>query len=561
MGIVRRDLIKSISMSKKTAIFSNIKGDLPAGLVVFLIAVPLCLGIALASGAPLFSGMIAGIVGGLVVGFFSGSNLSVSGPAAGLTAIVLSAITTLGNFETFLLAVVIAGLFQLILGFLKAGTVANYFPSNVITGMLTAIGIIIILKQIPHAFGYDADTISDMAFIQTDGENSFTALLSTLNHIHFGAVIITIISIAILLYWSKIPKIGAIPAPLVAVLAGVGINQLFVSSGSVLGLEQNHLVTLPVAASVNDFIGQFTFPNFGDLANSKVWVVAATIAVVASIETLLNLEATDKLDPLKRYSSPNRELKAQGIGNMISGLIGGIPITSVIVRSSANINSGGRTKLSTMTHGALLLVCAAFIPVLLNKIPYATLAAVLLVTGYKLCKPSVFKKMFEKGKYQWIPFAVTVVVIVFTDLLIGVGVGLGVSILFLLWGNMKSPYFFHKEKYRTGDLIRLELAQEVSFLNKASILLTLDKLPESSTVVIDASKTAYIDQDVLEIIREFAQIKAPQQKIKVVLKGFKEAYKINNTEHVFMESPEKERPVTVITNGTHKDLLKELSAN
>lgn len=548
-------------MSKKTAVFSNIKGDLSAGLVVFLIAVPLCLGIALASGAPLFSGMIAGIVGGLVVGFFSGSHLSVSGPAAGLTAIVLSAITTLGNFETFLLAVVLAGVIQLILGFIKAGTVANYFPSNVITGMLTAIGIIIILKQIPHAFGYDADTISDMAFIQTDGENSFTALLSTLNHIQFGAVIITIISIVILLYWSKIPKVSVIPAPLVAVLAGVGINQLFISSGSLLGLEQSHLVTLPVAATFNDFFGQFTLPNFGALANSKVWVVAATIAVVASIETLLNLEATDKLDPMKRYSSPNRELKAQGIGNMVSGLIGGIPITSVIVRSSANINSGGRTKLAAMTHGALLLVCTALIPVLLNKIPYATLAAVLLVTGYKLCKPSVFKKMFEKGKYQWIPFAVTVVVIVFTDLLIGVSVGLGVSVLFLLWGNLKSPYYFHKEKYRTGDLIRLELAQEVSFLNKANILLTLDKLPENSTVVIDASRTAYIDQDVLEIIREFTQIKAPQNKIKVVLKGFKEAYKINNTDHVFMESPEKEKPVSVITNGTHKDLLKELSAN
>ncbi len=548
-------------MSKKTAVFSNIKGDLSAGLVVFLIAVPLCLGIALASGAPLFSGMIAGIVGGLVVGFFSGSHLSVSGPAAGLTAIVLSAITTLGNFESFLLAVVIAGILQLILGFIKAGTVANYFPSNVITGMLTAIGIIIILKQIPHAFGYDADTISDMAFIQHDGENSFTALLSTLNHIQLGAVIITIVSIAILLYWSKIPKVGVVPAPLVAVLAGVGINQLFLSTGSVLGLEQSHLVTLPIAESFNDFFGQFTLPNFSALADSKVWVVAATIAVVASIETLLNLEATDKLDPMKRYSSPNRELKAQGIGNIVSGLIGGMPITSVIVRSSANINSGGRTKLATMTHGALLLVCAALIPVLLNKIPYATLAAVLLVTGYKLCKPSVFKKMFEKGKYQWIPFAVTVVVIVFTDLLVGVSVGLGVSVLFLLWGNLKSPYFFHKEKYRTGDLIRLELAQEVSFLNKANILLTLDKLPENSTVVIDASRTAYIDQDVLEIIREFTQIKAPQNKIKVVLKGFKEAYKINNTDHVFMESPEKEKPVSVITNGTHKDLLKELSAN
>lgn len=548
-------------MSKKTSIFSNIKGDLPAGLVVFLIAVPLCLGIALASGAPLFSGMIAGIVGGIVIGAFSGSNLSVSGPAAGLTAIVLGAITKLGAFDTFLLAVVLAGAIQLILGFIKAGTVANYFPSNVITGMLTAIGVIIILKQIPHAFGYDANSEGDFAFIQVDGENTFSSLLSMLNHIHPGAIIITTISIVILLYWSKLPKVSVIPAPLVAVLGGVAINQLFVGMGSKLGLEQSHLVSLPVAASFNDFLGQFTTPNFAMLANKEVWIVAVTIAIVASIETLLNLEATDKLDPLKRYSSPNRELKAQGLGNIISGLIGGLPITSVIVRSSANINSGGRTRLSAIIHGALLLVCTALIPALLNKIPLATLAAVLLVTGYKLCKPTVFKQMFAKGKYQWIPFAITVVTIVFTDLLIGVGVGLAASVLFIMWGNLKSPYFFHKERYRTGDLIRLELSQEVSFLNKANILLTLDHLPENCTVVIDASKTLYIDQDVLDIIREFAQIKAAQKKIKVVLKGFKEAYKINNTDHLFLEHPEKEKPAEIITNGTHKDLLKELSVN
>ncbi|AWO01530.1 hypothetical protein DLD77_07395 [Chitinophaga alhagiae] len=548
-------------MNKQTSIFSNIKGDLSSGLVVFLIAVPLCLGIALASGAPLFSGMIAGIVGGIVIGALSGSQLSVSGPAAGLTAIVLSAVMSLGAFETFLLAVVLAGAIQLVLGLVRAGSVANYFPSNVITGMLTAIGLIIILKQIPHAFGYDADAEGDFAFIQTDGENTFSALLSTLNHIHLGAVIITIISILILLYWAKIPKLKVVPAPLVAVLVGVGLNQLFVAMGSPLGLAQSHLVTLPVADSFGDFIGQFTFPDFSQLANGNVWTVAATIAIVASLETLLNLEATDKLDPQKRYSPPNKELKAQGIGNMISGLIGGIPITSVIVRSSANINAGGRTKLAAITHGLLLLVCAALIPGVLNMIPLATLAAVLLVTGYKLCKPTVFKQMFAKGKYQWVPFVVTVAVIVFTDLLIGVGVGLATSVLFIMWGNLKSPYFFHREKYRTGDLIKLELSQEVSFLNKANILLTLDRLPENTTVVIDAGKTVYIDQDVLDIIREFSQIKAPQKNIKVVLRGFKEAYKINNTEHVFLESQEKEKPVSVVSNGTHKDLLKELTVN
>lgn len=540
---------------------SNIKGDLSSGLVVFLIAVPLCLGIALASGAPLFSGLIAGIVGGIVVGFFSGSNLSVSGPAAGLTAIVLTAIGKLGTFEAFAMAVVLSGVFQLLLGFIRAGVIANYFPSNVITGMLTAIGIIIILKQIPHAFGYDKHAEGELAFIQHDGENTFTSILSTINHIQLGAVIITAISILILLYWQKVPKLKAIPAPLVAVLAGIGLNALFIATGSTLALEPSHLVQLPVAASASEFVGQFSLPDFSKVLSTDVITVAVTIAVVASIETLLNLEATDKLDPLKRYSDPNRELRAQGIGNMVSGLIGGLPVTSVIVRSSANINAGGRTKVATISHGILLLVCAALIPTLLNLIPLSTLAAVLLVTGFKLCKPSLFKQMFAKGKYQWIPFLVTVVTIVLTDLLVGVAVGLGVSVLFLLWGNMKSPYFFRKEKYRTGDMFVLELSQEVSFLNKANILLTLDKMPDKSTVIIDASKTVYIDQDVLDIIREFAQIKAPQKQIKVVLRGFKEAYKINNTDHLFLDG-EKESPVVVShTQGTHKELLKELSVN
>lgn len=554
--------INHSKMSTKTSIFSNIKGDLSSGLVVFLIAIPLCLGIALASGAPLFSGLIAGMLGGLVVGFFSGSQLSVSGPAAGLITIVAPAILALGSFEAFLMAVFIAGGLQLILGFVKAGIIANYFPSNVITGMLTAIGISIILTQIPHAFGHDEQAEGQLSFIQVSGENIISSALNSIRHIQLGAAIITLVSILILLYWSKVPKLGGIPAALVAVLAGVGLNQLFIATGSNLALEQSHLVTLPVAESFNGFISQFSLPDFSQLVNGQVWIIGATIALVASIETLLNLEATDKLDPLKRYSNPNKELRAQGIANMASGLIGGLPITSVIVRSSANINAGGRTKLSTMTHGLLLLVCAALIPVLLNHIPLSTLAAVLLVTGYKLCKPTVFKAMFAKGKYQWIPFVVTVVVIVFTNLLMGVAVGLAVSILFIMIGNMKAPYFFQKEKYRTGDLFNLELSQEVSFLNKANILLTLDKMPENCTVVIDASKTVYIDQDVLDIIREFTQIKAPQKKIKVVLKGFKDAYKINNTDHIFLEHhEEKEKPAVSVTNGTHKELLKELSVN
>lgn len=551
-------------MSKQPSFFSNVKGDLSSGLVVFLIAVPLCLGIALASGAPLFSGLIAGIIGGLVIGFLSGSQLSVSGPAAGLTAVVLTAITKLGAFDVFLLSVCIGGALQLGLGLIKAGTVANYFPSNVIKGMLTAIGIIIILKQIPHAFGYDKDSEGDFTFIQVDGDNSFTALLSGINHIHLGATLITIVSILIILYWSKIPKLNAIPSALVAVIVGVLLNMLFLSSGSSLALTPSHLVNLPVAGSFQQFVGQFTLPNFSAIANKEVWIVGITIAIVASVETLLNVEATDKLDPLKRHTNPNRELRAQGIGNMVSGLIGGLPITSVIVRSSANINAGGRTRMATITHGLLLLTCAALIPVVLNKIPLATLAAVLLVTGYKLCKISIFKEMFGKGKYQWVPFVVTVVAIVFTDLLIGIALGMAVSIIAILRGNMKSPYYFRKEQYHTGDTIRLELAQEVSFLNKASILLTLDHLPENSSVVIDASKTVYIDHDVLETIREFRDVKAVQKNISVVLTGFKEVYKISNTPSEELDAHHtaaRAGHVQVISSGNHEQLLKELELN
>lgn len=549
-------------MSKQPSFFSNIKGDFSAGLVVFLIAVPLCLGIALASGAPLFSGMIAGIIGGLVIGFLSGSQLSVSGPAAGLTAVVLTAITKLGAFDIFLLAVVIGGALQLVLGLIKAGTVANYFPSNVITGMLTAIGIIIILKQLPHAFGYDANTEGDFTFVQADGDNTFSALLSALNHINLGATLITIISVLIILYWNKIPKVSVIPAPLVAVVTGILLNSAF-AGNDVLALGANHLVSLPVANSFNDFLGQFTIPNFSQLGNKEVWITGVTIAIVASVETLLNVEATDKLDPMKRHTSPNRELKAQGVGNIISGLIGGLPITSVIVRSSANINAGGRTKMATMVHGALLLTCTALIPFLLNKIPLATLAAVLLVTGYKLCKISIFKEMFRNGKYQWVPFLVTVVAIVFTDLLIGIALGMAVSVLAILRGNIKSSYFFRKEKYHTGDAIRLELAQEVSFLNKASILLTLDHMPEGSTLVIDASKTAYIDFDVLQTIREFKDIKAPQKNITVILTGFKEVYNLTNSGEISAELQSKiaNGQVHTISSGNHKELLKELQLN
>lgn len=518
------------------------KTDLLAGLVVFLVALPLCLGIALASGAPLFSGIITGVIGGIVVGFLSGSHLSVSGPAAGLTAIVLTGITTLGSYDLFLTAVVIAGVIQLLLGIIKAGTISNYFPSNVIEGMLTGIGIIIILKQIPHAVGYDKDNEGDFAFIEnTTGNNSLSSIIDAVNSIHYGAVLIAVICMAILIAFNKVPalkKLKLVPGGLVAVIVGVLINELFKSSGSVLALNAEHLVKLPMPANFDDFINQFSFPEYKGLMNAQVWILGATIAVVASIETLLCLEASDKMDPLKRYSSGNTELRAQGVGNIAAGLIGGLPMTSVIVRTTANINSGARTKLATIAHGVFLLLAVLLIPFVLNKIPLSALAAILIMIGLKLASPKVFKHMWHNGKFQFIPFIATVLAVVFTDLLKGVGIGLMVSILFILRGNMKLAYFFRRDKHKEGEIIKIKLAQEVSFLNKAAIKQTLVHLPEKSHVVIDASETVYIDHDVLELIKDFYEFTSAEKRIKVDLVGFKEAYKIENTATHVIDVPE-----------------------
>ena len=522
-------------MDTNKNLFANFKNDLSAGIVVFLVAVPLCLGIALASGAPFFSGMIAGIIGGILIGFLSNSHLSVSGPAAGLAAIVLASINQLGAFETFLLAVLIAGLVQLLLGFLKAGAIANYIPSSVIKGMLTAIGIIIILKQIPHAFGYDKNAEGDLKFLQIDGENTFSGLVNSIGKIDLGATLICLISLAILILWEKPffkKKLKLLPGGLVAVCVAVVLNEILLTTGSSLAIQNGHLVKVPVAASFNEFLGFFTMPDFSQWNNPQVYLVALTLAAVASIETLLCIEAVDKLDPEKRSTSPNRELIAQGIGNMTSGLVGGLPITSVIVRSSANVNAQARSKMSTIVHGLLLLVCVSLIPTVLNKIPLASLAAILLMTGYKLCNPALFRKMFGYGKYQWVPFVVTVIAIVFTDLLTGVGIGLGVSILALLYGNYKNSYFFHKEKYKEGETILIHLSEEGSFLNKASIKLTLEHLPPNSTVILDAYDAQYIDHDVLELIRDFKDIQAPLKNIDCKTVGFKDGYKIVNTDNV-----------------------------
>jgi len=551
---------------KGNKLFSNFGGDLAAGLVVFFVAMPLCLGIALASGAPLFSGIVAGIVGGLVIGVLSKSQLSVSGPAAGLAAIVLAAITDLGAFDIFLCAIIIAGFIQLALGFLKAGSIANYFPSNVIEGMLAGIGLIIILKQLPHAIGFDKDYEGNESFTGVEGGNTFSFLTDAINFITPGAVIVALVSIALMLLWEKVDalkKIKILPGPLVAVVFGVIINQIFIMTNSPLAIGGEHLVNLPVPASFGDFFAQFSLPNLNGFSDSRVWVHGFTIAVVASIETLLCLEAVDRLDPLKRYSPTNRELKAQGIGNIVSGLIGGLPITSVIVRSSANVNSGGKTKVSAIFHGALLLICAGSIPLLLNKIPLAVLAAILLLTGYKLAKPVLFKKWYAAGFYQFVPFIVTVTAIVFTDLLLGVALGMTVSIFFILRENLKSPYFFNHNQYHSGEIIHINLAQEVSFLNKAAIKLTLENMPEKSYVIIDAGGTAYIDHDVLELIKEFKEIKAVERGIRLELVGFKKEYKIDNTlNHQFVYSEGEKAEPSVIVNGLprrkHRELIGKL---
>ncbi|MBT8221309.1 MAG: SulP family inorganic anion transporter [Bacteroidia bacterium] len=503
---------------EKFSLLGNLKNDIPASIIVFLVAVPLCLGIALASGAPLFSGIIAGIVGGIVVGVFSGSPLGVSGPAAGLAVIVLTAIQDLGAFETFLLAVVIAGVFQFLLGVAQAGIIGYYFPSSVIKGMLAGIGVIIFLKQIPHAFGYDHDYEGSLAFQNPDGQNTLTELYYMFGAITPGAVIVASVSLFILILWEqkfmkqfKLAKF--IQGPLVAVAAGIGLSLAF--RGTSLELAPEHLVAIPVAESLSGFFGQFTFPDFSQITNPQVYTVAITLAIVASLETLLCLEATDKLDPFKRVSPANKELKAQGIGNLVSGLVGGLPVTQVIVRSSTNILSGGRTKMSAILHGFILLGCAAAIPAVLNLIPLACLAAILFVVGYKLAKPVLFKEMWAKGRSSFVPFMVTILGIVFTDLLIGIGIGMVVAIFYILYNNYRVPFLFEKDEHVHGDqTVRIELAEDVSFLNKANIQRALNNIPLNSKVIIDARKSVHIDIDVVEIIEDF-KVNAGTKNIEV----------------------------------------------
>ncbi|WP_225035388.1 SulP family inorganic anion transporter [Winogradskyella sp. SM1960] len=501
--------------------FKTLKSDLPASIVVFFVALPLCLGIALASGAPLFSGLIAGIIGGIVVGALSGSKIGVSGPAAGLAAIVLTAIGTLGGYENFLVAVVLGGVIQLIFGVLKAGIIGYYFPSSVIKGMLTGIGIIIILKQIPNFFGYDENSAWDLEFFEIDGGNTFSELIAIFGNIQPGAALIGIISLLLLILWDKVfSKKGKffeiIQGPFVVVVLGI-IFFTITQNNDVFAIGSAHMVSVPIPEDLDSFIGQFSFPNFSAITNPEVWIVAFTIALVASLETLLCVEASDKIDPDKNVTPTNRELLAQGTGNVLSGLVGGLPITQVIVRSSANIQSGGKTKLSTILHGFLLLISVILIPTLLNKIPLSVLAAILLIVGYKLAKPSLFKKMYGLGWKQSIPFFVTVIGIVFTDLLVGIGLGLLVGIVVILLKSYQNSHFLHIEDKSNGkSKFKMVLAEEVTFFNKGAILKELDKLPRDSYLEFDVTKTRFLDYDIIEILEDFA-FKAKEKNIDIKL--------------------------------------------
>lgn len=509
----------------------HLRQDIPAGIVVFLVALPLCLGIALASGAPLFAGIIAGLVGGLVVSWASGSHLSVSGPAAGLTVIVFHAIETLGGFAGFLVSVVIAGALQILLGFLQAGIIGAFFPASVIKGMLAAIGLILIIKQTPHATGYDASYDGDESYMQETAESSFFELTEALEGITPGVTLVSAVALLILIAWEsgfvkRCYGLKLIPGPLLAVIWGIGYNTLALQHFPDWAIGEKHLVALPELGSASNFFNQLQWPDFSYLSNSKVYSIAATLAIIASLETLLSIEAVDKLDPHKRIAPTNRELKAQGLGNLLSGLVGGLPITAVIVRSSANINAGGQTRMACFIHGLLLMVSVLFFAKLLNTIPLACLAAILLQTGYKLAKPALFIEFYRKGWNQFLPFAITVAAILLTDLLQGIAIGMGCGFFFVLKAN------FHAAMTLTqhGRHFLLRLHKDVSFLNKALLRKCLKDVPNDCELLIDGSKAQFIDHDILETIADFL-LAASDRGISVELQGFEEAQLTPPTPH------------------------------
>jgi carbonic anhydrase len=511
---------------------SSLLSDLRSGLVVFLVALPLCLGIAMASGdgVPLIAGILSGIIGGLLVGALSGSHTSVSGPAAGLTAVVATQLDQLGSFEIFLMAVFIGGIIQVGLGLAKAGSLSSFFPSSVIKGLLAAIGVILVMKQIPHLVGDDKDFEGEMAFFQPDERNTFTELAAVFQgEWHLGAMIVGFFSIAVLLLWQRVSylKRSFLPGPLVVVVAGVVINMLFKYFEGPL-IEAQHLVELPVVKGASIVKAFLRHPDFSQWLNPEVYAAGVTIAVVASLESLLNLQAVDKLDPQGRVSPPSRELMAQGAGNIVAGLIGALPVTSVVVRGSVNVSSGSRTKLSAIFHGLLLLVCVAFLPQYLNKIPLASLAAILLVTGAKLASPALFRQMASEGLYQFAPFIMTLLSIVFTDLLTGILVGLSVSVLFILNSNLRRPVRQILETHLSGEVLVIELPNQVSFLNRAALNRALEEVAAGTHLVIDASETDYLDPDVLSLIRDFKANRGPIRGIEVSLRGFRNKYNLTN---------------------------------
>jgi MFS superfamily sulfate permease-like transporter len=498
-----------------------LKYDGPAGTVVFLVALPLCLGIALGSGVSLFGGMIAGIVGGIVVGLLSGSHVSVSGPAAGLAVIVLNAIPGIGSYEGFLVAVVLSGLLQLIFGLLRFGVVADYVPNSVIKGMLAGIGVLIILKQIPHALGRDTDYMGDFKFLEAGGNNTLSDIAKAVASASVGAVIIFVVGLALLLVWDILAKksrvFQLVPGPLAAVALGIGLNQLFGKVAPAMQIvSPEHLVNLPVPASLLDFLRQFTLPHFSAIGSQRVWIAALTIAVVGSLETLLSLEAADRLDPYKRMSSSDRELRAQGVGNIVSGMIGGLTVTSVVVRSAANVGAGARTRMSSVIHGLLLLASAIFLAGVLRLVPLASLATILILVGFKLTKPTLYRTVYSQGWDQFIPFVITVIGVVFTDLLTGVLLGLACGVFFVIRTNHHEGITVVSQD--SNYLFRF--TKDASFVNKNELRRKLRALPNNSYLMIDGTRALFIDRDIIEIVDDFQQL-APYKNIQIELKGWK----------------------------------------
>ena len=510
---------------------SAIRDDVLAGLVVFLVALPLCLGIALASNAPLLAGVVAGIVAGLVVGPISGAQVTISGPAAGLTAVVATEIAALDNsFESLLVAVVLAGVIQLGLGAIRGGFIKSFVPSSVVRGLLSAIGVILILKQIPHLFGHDTDPEGEMSFFQPDKQNTFSELFEILGDLHPGAIMVGFASLAIIYFWGRLPRLKqtGIPAPLVVVVFGVACALGFDQLGGNWVITSTHKVQVPVAESVRGFFGLLHTPDFSQITNPAVTSAALAIALVGSLQALLTIEAVDRLDKQRRSTPPNRELFAQGIGNIVSGLAGGLPMTCEIVRSSVNIDAGGRTKLSAILHGALLAVAVVLFPVTINLIPLSALAAILIATGLKLASPQVVAELWRAGRYQFIPWLITLLAIVLTDPLIGIVIGLSVSTLFILWSNLRRPMRMVIEHHLGGDVTRVQLASQVSFLNRAALQKTFNSIEPGKHVLVDAHETVYIDPDILSLIREYREVIGPTRGVQVSTRGFRDKYAIED---------------------------------